>query len=415
MKDREPVVEDVRMRGFQMRTRVSAAWEWIDRHAQPLPMEQVHAGAAAGRVLAEDVPARRNVPEFARSAMDGYALRGAETTGAGDYAPLRFRLIGESLPGRGFSGTVGPQEAVRIMTGAPVPDGADAVLPAEFAEELPGEVEVHAGVPAGKNIGKQGEDVVAGTCIARAGRRLRPQDLGLLVSVGHAEVDVHRQPRVRIIATGNELTPPGAALAPYQITDSNSIMLAALAVRDGGLVESQMLLPDQRELIREALSAPGADVVLISGGSSVGVEDHAPLVVAELGELAIHGVAMRPSSPTGIGRIGATLVFLLPGNPVSCLGAYDFFAGRALRRLGGRSSDWPYAAQQIEVGRKIVSAVGRVDYCRVAIVNGRLEPIATSGASILSSTTRAEGFVIVPEALEGYPPGAVVTMFRYDF
>jgi molybdopterin molybdotransferase len=155
-------------------------------------------------------------------------------------------------------------------------------------------------------------------------------------------------------------------------------------------------------------------VILVSGGSSVGREDYAPRLIAELGELAIHGVSMRPSSPAGVGRISETLVFLLPGNPVSCLCAYDFFAGRALRLLGGRSPDWPHRTLQAVVARKIVSAIGRVDYCRVRLVDGRVEPIALSGASILSSTTRADGFVIVPSDCEGYGPDAEVTVFLYD-
>lgn len=137
-------------------------------------------------------------------------------------------------------------------------------------------------------------------------------------------------------------------------------------------------------------------------------------MLSEVGALPIHGVAMRPSSPTGIGHIGDVLVFLLPGNPVSCLCAYDFFAGRAIRQLGGRSSNWPYLRQRAIVGSKIVSAVGRVDYCRVRIESGRIEPISTSGASILSSTTRAAGFVIVPAELEGYAPGTEVEVFLYD-
>jgi molybdopterin molybdotransferase len=173
-------------------------------------------------------------------------------------------------------------------------------------------------------------------------------------------------------------------------------------------------LSDDPDRIRDALLAPGADVILVSGGSSVGSEDHAPRLIAEVGELAIHGIAMRPSSPAGIGRIGEALVFLLPGNPVSCLCAYDFFAGRAIRLRGGRSPEWPHVTRQCIVARKIVSAVGRVDYCRVRLVDGRVEPIALSGASILSSTTRADGFVIVPSESEGYGPDAEVTVYLYD-
>jgi molybdopterin molybdotransferase len=405
---------DVRMTGFRERTRVEAALAWVDAHSKSLPAESIPVVEAHGRVLAEDVRAAIDVPGFVRAAMDGYALHGAETTGAGDYNPLPFRLIGEVLPGRPFADEVATGQSVRIMTGAPLPAGADAVLPAEFANESASRVEAIAAVSPGKNVGQRGEDVVAGTIVAQAGRRLRPQDVGLLASTGLIAVSVIRLPRVRIIVTGNELVAPGAPRGAHQIVDSNSSMLAGLVTRDGAVVESLNLLHDKREAIARLLAAPGADIIIVSGGSSVGAEDHAPSLVAELGLLAIHGVAMRPSSPSGMGTVGDSLVFLLPGNPVSCLCAYDFFAGRALRRLGGRSAEWPYVTRTSEVGRKIVSAIGRVDYTRVQLVAGKVEPIASSGASILSSTTRADGFVVVPAELEGYPPGASVTMYLFD-
>jgi molybdopterin molybdotransferase len=402
------------MRGFRARTRVEDALAWVDGHTRPLPAETVPIENACGRVLAERVAATADVPPFARSAMDGYALRGAETNGAGDYNPLPFRLIGTALPGRPYNGEVPAGAAIRIMTGAPVPAGADAVLPAEFALETPGVVSALAAVAPGKNVGQRGEDVAAGTVVAEAGRRLRPQDVGLIASVGLTRAPVIRRPVVRILTAGNELASPGAPRGAHQIVDSNSLMLAGLVSRDGGVLESQRLIADDRSTIRAALTEPGAEIILVSGGSSVGVEDHAPTLVAEAGALAIHGIAMRPSSPCGMGTLGAGLVFLLPGNPVSCLCAYDFFAGRAIRRLGGRSANWPYPARAAEVGRKIVSAIGRVDYCRVRLTEGRVEPLATSGASILSSTTRADGFVVVPEECEGYPPGTTVTIHLYD-
>src|SRR5439155_23861204 len=174
------------------------------------------------------------------------------------------------------------------------------------------------------------------------------------------------------------------------------------------------LIPDRREAVRDALQGSSADVLLVSGGSSVGQEDHAPTILAELGELAIHGIALRPASPTGLGFLEGRPVFLLPGNPVSCLCAYDLFAGPALRRLGGRSMELPYRAQTLPLARKIASMVGRVDYVRVQVREGQVEPLAISGASILSSTTRADGFVLVPAELEGYGPGEKVEVFLYD-
>ena len=323
-------------------------------------------------------------------------------------------MLGQALPGQPFAGAVRPDAAVRIMTGAPMPEGLDAVLPAEYASEKAGQVEIAQPVAPGQHVGRRGEDLQAGAAALNAGRRLRPQDVGVLASLGFAQVDVVRRPRVRILVTGNEVIAPGTPKSDYQIYDANSPMLRALVARDGGRVERHARLGDDPGKIREALLAPGADVILVSGGSSVGAEDHAPRLLAEAGELAIHGVAMRPSSPAGVGRIGEVLVFLLPGNPVSCLCAYDFFAGRAIRLRGGRKADWPHAVRKGVVARKIVSAIGRVDYCRVRLVDGRVEPIATSGAAILSSTTRADGFVIVPAESEGYGPDAEVTVYLYE-
>ena len=164
--------------------------------------------------------------------------------------------------------------------------------------------------------------------------------------------------------------------------------------------------------ILEALQSD-ADIVIVSGGSSVGIEDLAPMLVAQHGELAVHGIAMRPSSPTGLGRIGHRLVFLLPGNPVSSLCAYDFFAGRAIRALGGRSKEWPYRATHGILTRKISSPIGRLDYARVKIADGLVEPLAIAGASLLSSTTRADGFVIVGDDSEGFAAGAEVKVWLY--
>ena len=406
--------DDVRMRGFRERATVEQACAWLDARCRTLSPEAILLSTAFGRVLASSVTASLDVPPFDRSAMDGFAVRGSETTGAGDYNPLALRVIGQSLPGHPYGGEVISGTAVRIMTGAPVPYGADAVLPAEFAREVGEQVEFTAAIASGRNIGRRGEDVAAGQTVFDVGRRLRPQDVGLLASIGVSSVSVVKRPRVRVLATGNELAIPGNTREPFQIFDSNSPTLRALIERDGGELESSRLLIDDRDAIKAALTEPGADVILVSGGSSVGAEDHAPAVLAEVGELPIHGVAMRPSSPTGIGHIGDVLVFLLPGNPVSCLCAYDFFAGRVIRQLGGRSVDWPYVRQRVVVGSKIVSAVGRVDYCRVRIESNRIEPISTSGASILSSTTRAAGFVIVPAELEGYAPGTEVEVFLYD-
>jgi len=364
-------------------------------------------------VLAGEVISPVAVPGFVRAMMDGYAVRAADTEGASAYNRLPLRLVGEVRPGQAPTVSVGPQEAVRIATGAPLPPGADAVLPVEWAAEFAEYLEAMATVTPGRHTSPVGEDISAGQILFQRGRRLRPQDLGVLASVGIGQLSVVRRPTVRILVTGDELLPAGSRPEGYRIVDANGVMLAALVERDGGLIIDRRLIPDDPAVVWEAMRQP-ADVVLISGGSSVGHLDYAPRLLREHGELAIHGVAMRPSSPAGMGRLDGRFVFLLPGNPVSCLCAYDFFAGRAIRLLGGRSAAWPYRSIRGVLARKLSSVIGRVDYARVRITPQGIEPVAISGASLLSSTTVADGFVVIEADSEGYPEGSEVEVFLYD-
>jgi molybdopterin molybdotransferase len=409
--------DDVRMRGFAHRHTVEAALAWLDAQLRPPPAETVPLAAAAGRVLAEALVSDVDVPGFDRATMDGYAVVAESVEGASSYGPVPLIVLGDSLPGRPYEGTVLRGQAVRIMTGSPVPAGCDAVLPAEWVdgeagESGPGRVNALAAVSPGKHVGRRGEDIVRGTALFQRGRALLPQDLGVLSSVGAAQIPVLARPRVRLVVTGNELLPAGSRPHDWRIADANGPMLAALVARDGGIVDFPGLVPDEADAIAGALQAE-ADVIIVSGGSSVGIEDLAPALVAKHGQLPIHGIAMRPSSPTGLGRIGDRLVFLLPGNPVSCLCAYDFFAGRAIRALGGRAMAWPYRSIRAKLARKISSPIGRLDYARVQIVEGQVEPLAVSGASKLSSTTRGDGFVIVPSDSEGFAPGTEMDVWLY--
>lgn len=410
------MTDDVRMRGFRRRADPIWARQTLLQRVQPLSAELVSLWQAVGRVLAQDVSSPLDVPYFDRAAMDGYAVRGEETFGATPYSPIVLRLVGEALPGQPFPRRLSSQEAVRIMTGAPLPDGADTIVRAELAVEQGEYVQILDAVPPGKCVSRRGEDVRVGDKLLSRGRQLRPQDAALLAAVGFSHVSVHRQPRVALIVTGDELLPLGSRPENYRIIDTNSVMLDALIRRDGGLPFHEDLLPDQRDAIRQRLQAccESADVILISGGSSVGQEDYAPLLLAEMGELLVHGVAMRPSSPTGLGWLNGRPVILLPGNPVSCLCAYDFFAGPVIRRLAGRSVRWPYCSIRLPLASKISSELGRLDYVRVRISNRQLEPIAASGASILSTVTQADGFVLVPPDSEGYAAGELVQVYLYD-
>lgn len=398
---------DVRMKGFRERTSVAAALRLLDERIEPLASETVPLLECAGRVLASAISSPVDVPGFTRSAMDGYAVRAEETPGS-------LELTGESLPGRGFAGTVGPGQAVRITTGAPLPAGADAVLMAEFADERDGRVLARESARPGKHIVRIGEDVTKGSEVLLAGRQLRPQDVGLLASIGIASVPVVRRPRVAILVTGDELLPPGSAPEGVRIVDSNSPMLAALVARDGGVCLPVSYVSDRFEAVRDAIHFADADVILVSGGSSVGTEDHAPRAVASLGELAVHGIALRPAGPTGIGFLPSRLVFLLPGNPVSCLCAYDLFAGRAIRQLGGRSTAMPYRTTRLPLSTGVSSVAGRVDYVRVRVSSGTVEPLASGGASNLSSTVNADGFILVEADQAEVKAGESVEVWLYD-
>ena len=407
-------MRDVRMKGFAERVDVEEVEGFLVDHTRVCENEPVELVECVGRVLASDVRASVNVPGFPRSAMDGYALRGEKTFGASAYNPIRFDIIGESMPGHPFAGEVGHGCAVRIMTGAPVPAGADAVVMAEVCTEEGDHVEVTEPVAPKKNVGVIGEDIRDGDLVLRAGRRLRPQDAGLLSSIGVAQPMCVRRPRVRLVVTGNELLPAGSTPGGSKIVDSNSVVLRGLLARDGAELLPFEILPDEPGPIEDAMADPDADIVLVSGGSSVGKEDYAPQLLDRIGSLDFHGVSMRPSSPAGVGRINNTLVFLLPGNPVSCLCAYEFFAGPSVRGMGGRSRAWPHRQVRMKLSRKIASKVGRTDYVRVAEEGGEIVPLATSGASILSSTVRAVGAVIVPREREGMAPGDEVDVLLYD-
>jgi len=387
----------------------------VDDLVEPLAREDVDLYEADGRVLALDATARVDVPGFRRAAMDGYAVVAEETFGATPDAPRLLEVVDQAFPAAPSRTDVRAGTCVRIMTGAPVPDGADAVVPVEQSEREADVARIHAAVTPGRHVGGIGEDVQKGMVVLRAGRRLRAQDLGLLASLGFAQVPVIQRPRVALIATGNELLPAGSTPSGHKIVDSNTPMLASLVRRDGGRLLAGPIVPDDRDRLAEAMlaSAEQADLVLVAGGSSVGQEDHAPILLDELGELVVHGIAMRPSSPAGLGVLGGKPVFLLPGNPVSCLCAYDFFAGRAVRGLAGRHPGWPHVSVHMPLARKISSALGRTDYVRASIEKGRILPLAIRGASILSSTVRARGFVIVDKNREGYAEGETVEMRLY--
>ncbi len=405
--------DDVRMRGFKQRSPVDDIIAWLDKQTITQRNEAINIQDANGRVLAEDVVSQVNIPDFKRSMMDGYAIMAEDAQGASSYNQLPLHIVGKAMPGQAAETAISSGQTVRIMTGAPVPEGADAVLPAENVELHEDHIFIMESVAQGRNIGQIGEDIQSGQSVLQDGRRLRPQDIALLASIGRQTIKVMCRPHVQIIVTGNELLPVGSLPNGYHIVNSNGPMLEALARRDGGHVERSTIIADEPTHLRKAMLNE-CDVLLLSGGTSVGEEDFVPLLLAELGELKFHGVTMRPSRSTGFGKIGNKLVFLLPGNPVACLCAYDFFAGRSIRQFAGQHTQWPYPQIRKPLKHKISSMIGRTDYARVKLVDEHVESVSVSGAANISSTTQADGFVIIPADSEGYPAQAEVDVFLYD-
>lgn len=404
---------DVRMKGFGKRASVEEVVALIEARVRPLAPERIPFRTCAGRVLAEDIVAPRDVPPHPRAAMDGYAVRAADVPGT-------LTIAGEVTAAGRFEGRVGPSQAVRIMTGAPVPAGADQVVMVEETSADGGRVTVRAPAKPGQHVMETGADLRAGQAVLGRGRRLRPADIAMLASVGALEVAVHRRPRVRIVPTGNELVPPGTRPEGSQVVESNASMLEALAVRDGGEPTIHPIVPDDPALLRRAIGGEleSAEVVVVTGGSSVGREDYPPVVLREIGELPIHGVDVRPASPTGVGFIGETVVILAPGYPVASYVAWDLFVRPAVQRLAGAPVALPYPTTAATLGREHHKPRSRLEVLRVTLhegpEGGRIATVLPGGAGLLSTLTRADGFVLFPAGADQFSEGAPVEVHLYD-
>ena len=407
---------DVRMRGFMERTDLDAALELLRSCVKPLEEESVPLQQALGRTLASDIISTEEVPAFDKSAMDGYALRAAETFGASPTDPVSLKVIGEVLPGEMSDLEVGPGEAVRIMTGGAFPEGADAVLMAELTTDHGKKVMVHGSVVPRRNVARAGEDIQKGDRVLERGRVLRPTDLGVLASIRIVELQVTRQSVVGILSTGNELVEPDSdeATHPGRVVNSCRFLLEGLITQAGGLPHQLGTLRDDRELMRAALLAFDGDILVTTGATSVGKEDYLPGLLAELGELLVHGVNIRPAAPLAFGQLGKALAVLLPGNPVAAMVGFDAFVRPALQLQLGQREERKNRRVRGRLRRKLASSLNRTDFVRVLLVaDGEVEPLRSGGAGILTSVTRADGFVIVPRDDEGLEAGTEVEVYLY--
>lgn len=355
----------------------------------PMPIETVALADAAGRWAAEPVLARRTQPDSDLSAMDGYAIRFADLPGP-------WRVIGESAAGSGFGGAVGPGEAVRIFTGAPLPAGADTVLVQEEARREADRLHLHGEGPAhfGRNTRRRGLDFAEGELLIGRGERLTPARIALAAIGGHAMLPVHRRMRVAIAATGDELVPPGAPIGPAQLPESNRTMLIAQLADLPVEIVDLGILPDDLDALTSAFAGVEADLLVTSGGASVGDHDLVrPALKAAGATIDFWRIALRPGKPMMAGRRGDMVVLGLPGNPVSVFATVLLFAKPLIARHSGAADPLP-ARRTAILGEPLPANGDRTDYLRAAQIDGRIYASAIQDSSMLRTLARSTCLIV---------------------
>ena len=407
---------------------VEDALEKILSVFHPLEEERVPVLAALGCALAADVYATGDIPPHANTAMDGYAVIAADTARAGPESPKTLTVIENLAAGYMAERTVTQGTAIRIMTGAPMPDGADAVIPFEETEQTGDQVKLFAEMAVSKNVRFAGEDVKAGTQVLAAGTRLRPQEIGMLAALGHAEVQVIRRPRVAILATGDELVDIDAPLTPGKIRNANGYSNAAQVIKCGGvplmLGIAQDKVEDLTSRIRSGI-AQGADLLLTSGGVSVGDFDVVKQVLTAEGAMTFWRVRMKPGKPLAFGRLTAEVdgklrtvpVLGMPGNPVSAMVSFELFVRPAILKMRGLK-DLDRRLYDAILDDPVARKDDRRHFSRVRIEErgGVLHASLTGeqGSGILNSMVQANGFAIIPEDWSSSPAGADVKVMFFD-
>jgi len=388
---------------------------------QPLSPERVPVLETLGRVLAEDVYADMDIPPLTNTAMDGYAVQAADTTGASPEHPVPLRIIHDLAAGYTTDVAVTPSTAIRIMTGAPIPPGADAVVRFEDTERDGEGVNILKGVPVGKNVRQAGEDVKKGALILPQGTEIRPQEVGMLAALGHKEALVHRQPQVAILATGDEVIEVDAPWQPGKIRNANSYSNAAQVVRYGGVPLLLGIARDDVGELTDRIRAgleQGADLFLTSGGVSVGDFDVVKEVLAAEGEMGFWRVRMKPGKPLAFGHIGGVPLLGLPGNPVSVMVSFELFARPAILKMLGKTK-----LTKPTVEATLLDEVRRKDdrrhFLRVMLEEREGKYFARltggQGSGILLSMVRAQGLAIISEDVAHLPAGARVPVMMLDW
>ena len=401
-----------RLKGFQKLTLVDDALQkWFNVLQIKKPRETaMPLNEALNRVSVADVIAKEDLPRFDKSAVDGYAVKSQDTTGVSQFKPVTFQIT--------ESEEVGTKQAWQIWTGNPIPKGANAVVMIEHTKKTDGKLEVRIQVATGGNVSKKGEDVKKAEKILKAGTRLTPYHLALLAALGNSEVKVAEKPQVAILATGNELAEAGSKPSGNQIFDSNRVMLAAMCRELGAETVDLGIAKDDKIEIAEKLriGLRKCDTVITTGGTSVGEPDLVPDVVNNSGKpgVVVHGIALKPAMPTAVAAVDGKPVIILSGNPVAAVIGFEVFARPLICKMLGMKKTEPRLTVNAVMKRKVAATLGRRTFVRVRVTrkNGEFfaEPISARGSGAISTMTRGNGFVIVPENREGVAESELVTV-----
>ena len=377
-------------------------------------VETVGLEQAGGRVLAREVVAGQDVPPFSRAAMDGFAVVAADTFGAGQYSPKTLRLLETVYTGQVPTRPVTAGGCTEIATGAPMPEGADAIVMVEDTEKSEdGQVRVFSPVYPGRHVGRQGADIRAGQALLAAGDLLTPSRVGAVAALGLDTVDVFARPRVAILSTGNEIVPPGRPLSPGHIYDINRFTLGAIVAEHGGVPVPQPTPADTIDDLNRALDGVrGADLVIFSGGSSVGERDLMLDAVAARGEILFHGVAVKPGKPTLFGVIDGTPVLGMPGYPTSCLSNSYMLVVPLLRRIA-RLPEAVRRTVTLPAGQRIVSTTGRHQFYTVRVQDGMAMPAFKQSGDI-TSMSQADGYIEIPAQTDIVEKGQMVDVILFQ-
>ncbi len=388
------------MERFKKLTTTTEALKQFLTRIKPLARtEEVSLEEAIDRVLAQDIISKLNIPHYRRAAMDGFAVKAEDTYGASESSPVVLKIA---------EGELKKGECIRVHTGSAMPEGSDAVVMIEYINVLEDAIEVCRQAHPGENVGEIGEDVRKGELLFKAGHKLRPSDIGLLAALGEKKVVVYERPTVAIIPTGEELVSNVEELDAGRMVETNGLMLSLFIKKWGGIPRYLKFISDEPSEIERAIKNNlDADLILLTGGTSVGIRDYVAKTVQKIGELLVHGIKMTPGRPTALGFVEKVPVICLPGYPVACVVAALEFAYPALKKIG-RMPIPPPLTVKARLAEKIVSKHGHKTYARVRVKAGKAYPLMTSGSGILSSIAKSTGFVIIPEDIEGFEAGREV-------